>query len=322
MSIHPTNKVQLSVIVVVHNMTREIPRTLQSLTREYQLGSEELNYEVLVIDNGSTETLDISAINAFGPQFQYHYLENPPPSPAFAMNYGARQAKGQVLCFIIDGAHLLTPGIFKFAMASFRAFDRPIVSTRYFFLGPTDQNESILQGYNKEKEDTLLKSIDWPNDGYRLYEIGSPLWGTVPKVTWFNKMFESNCLFMHNDTFADIGGADERFDIPGGGFLNIDFYRNACELEGTQPVLLIGEGSFHQLHGGTTTNVTPEQRDAKVVGYQEQYIKIRGDDFKPSDKPIYYIGHLPTLKSKIHMRTKPGGDSTVSQEWKDTVRDG
>jgi len=304
-------------------MARELPRTLQSLTSEYQLGCEKLDYEVLVIDNGSTEVLDKDAIYAFGPQFQYHYLENPPPSPAFAMNYGTSLSRGNILCFIIDGAHLLTPGVFKFALASFRAFDKAIVATRYFFLGPGDQNDSIMKGYSKAEEDALLEKINWPADGYRLYEIGSPLQGNVPKVTWFNKMLESNCLFMNRSTFEDIGGADERFDIPGGGFLNIDVYRRACELPGTQPVLLVGEGSFHQLHGGTTTNVTPEERDARVSGYQDQYRALRGEDLKPSNKDVYYMGHLPTLKSKIHMRKQRStGNTTVSQNWKDTVRDG
>jgi len=313
--------IKLSVIVVAHNMTREIPKTLQSLTRQYQLDCEDLEYEVLVIDNGSTEVLDGDVIRAFGPHFHYHFLQDAPPSPAYAMNYGARHSSGDILCFIIDGAHLLTPGVFKFALASFRAFKKPIVSARYFFLGPGDQNDSILQGYNKAREDALLESINWPDDGYRLFEIGSPLQGNVPKVTWFNKMLESNCLFMHSESFSEIGGADERFDIPGGGFLNIDIYQQACELEGSQPVLLIGEGSFHQLHGGTTTNVTPEQRDARVIGYQQQYNRLRGEDLKPSTKDVYFIGHLPTLKSKIHMRKQSGGTGSVSQEWKDTVRD-
>jgi hypothetical protein len=142
--------------------------------------------------------------------------------------------------------------------------------------------------------------IGWPNDGYRLYEIGSPLYAKGMKITWFNKMLESNCLFMHREIYSQIGGADERFNIPGGGFLNIDIYQQACKLEGVEPVLLIGEGSFHQLHGGTTTNVAPEQRDAKVLEYHRQYREIRGEDLIPSNKNVYYFGHLPTRASKIH----------------------
>ena len=108
--------------------------------------------------------------------------------------------------------------------------------------------------------------------------------------------------------------------FPGGGFLNIDIYQRACKQEGTQPVLLIGEGSFHQLHGGTTTNVSPQQRDQRVVGYQDQYREIRGEDLQPSDKPVFFLGHLPTLESKIHMRTPAARQQAVSQEWKDTLK--
>jgi hypothetical protein len=49
--------VKLSIIVVAYNMTREIPRTLQSLGKHYQLGCDQLDYEVLVIDNGSARPL-------------------------------------------------------------------------------------------------------------------------------------------------------------------------------------------------------------------------------------------------------------------------
>mgnify|MGYP001564052252 CR=1 FL=1 len=40
---------KLSVIVVTYDMDRELPRTLQSLAREYQLGCQDLEYEILVI---------------------------------------------------------------------------------------------------------------------------------------------------------------------------------------------------------------------------------------------------------------------------------
>jgi hypothetical protein len=84
----------------------------------------------------------------------------------------------------------------------------------------------------------------------------------------------------------------------------------------------MGEGSFHQVHGGTTTNVTPQQRDARVIGYQEQYRTLRGTELAPSTKDVYFMGHLPTLKSKIHMRKNRGTGEAISQSWKDTVRDG
>lgn len=296
---------KLSVIVVAYDMVREIPRTLQSLSRSYQLEAASLDYEVLLIENGSGDSLDEAVVRSFGPNFHYHYLRDPPPSPAYALNYGAEHSAGDILCFIIDGAHLLTPGVFKLALAAFRAFDNPVVANRYFFLGPAEQNDSILAGYDKQREDALLASINWPEEGYRLYEIGVPLQGDVPQITWFNKMTESNCLFMYRDVFERIGSADERFNFPGGGFLNVDLYLNACELAGVIPVQLVGEGSFHQLHGGTTTNVTAAERDVKLQQYLDQYREIRQRSPKITAKDIFYLGHLPTSQSKIHMLSRP-----------------
>lgn len=296
---------KLSVIVIAYNMSREIPRTLQSLGRTYQLDCEDLDYEVLVLDNNSSAPLDARMVESHGANFHYHFLKDAPPSPAYALNYGARHSSGDILCFMIDGAHLLTPGAFRMALATFRAFANPLVLTRYFYMGPASQNESILDGYNQAEEDRLLASIDWPRDGYRLFEVGVPLQGRQPKITWFNKMFETNCLFLNRSLFARIDGADERFDIPGGGFLNMDLYSEAAAIEGVTPVQLIGEGSFHQLHGGTTTNVSPEERDAKVLEYHDQYRQIRGHDCTVTDKDIYYLGHLPSHHSKIHLWSRP-----------------
>ena len=283
-------------------MAREIPRTLQSLSRDYQLEAVDLQYEVLVIDNGSDQKINESIVNEYGEQFHYHYLDNPPASPGHAINYGVKSAKGDVIAIMIDGAHLLTPGVFKFALAAFGAFKNPLVMTRYFFMGNGDQNDTVHQGYNQAVEDGLLAKINWPKQGYRLFEVGAPFQGYMPKVTWYNKMVESNCLFMYRALFEYLGGADERFDYPGGGFLNMDLYKQAVESPGVDPVQLIGEGSFHQLHGGVTTNVSAEDRDQKVRRYGRQYEDIRGKALEVSEKDVYYLGHLPTLQSKIHLR--------------------
>ena len=49
---------KLSVILISYDMAREIPRTLQSLSRGYQQGALDLAYEVLLVDNGSPEPLN------------------------------------------------------------------------------------------------------------------------------------------------------------------------------------------------------------------------------------------------------------------------
>ncbi|GHD31933.1 glycosyltransferase family 2 protein [Halioglobus pacificus] len=292
---------KISVIVICYDMARELPRTLQSLQSSYQLNMSEDDYEVIVIDNGSPNPLADDIVESFGPQFRYVKLKSPPPSPAYALNYGVKEARGDIVCLMIDGAHLLTPGLLSKARDCFTINPDSVVITRYFYMGPGQQNETILEGYNKEVEDGLLAKIDWPSDGYKLFEVGMPLvFKDFPVYTWFYKMLESNCLFISKENFIGMGGADERFDIPGGGFLNLDMYKRACDHPPTQPVLIIGEGSFHQLHGGVSTNVPPDEQTRRVDVYKEQYRSIRGEDLKPVNKDFFYYGNMPTPASRIH----------------------
>ncbi len=291
---------RLSVIVIAHNMAREIPRTLTSLSRDYQLEAAELGYEVILIDNGSTQPLDPATWSHIDAPVKYLRLDDAHPSPAQAINLGAQQATGEILCLMIDGAHLLTPGVFKLAMAADLAMPEAVVALRYFFLGPDEQNHSMADGYNQSIEDQLLSSVNWPSDGYRLFEIGTPFRAGSAGTNWLHKVFESNCLFLRRSRFEALGGADEAFNLPGGGFVNLDLYKRACDSPGVNPVQIIGEGSFHQIHGGTTTNVPIADRKRRTELYQEQYRKIRGHDNYVTDKDIFYLGHLPTEHSKIH----------------------
>jgi len=113
-------------------------------------------------------------------------------------------------------------------------------------------------------------------------------------------MFESNCLFVRRSLFLESGGADERFDFPGGGFINLDIFNRLVETPGVAGVQLIGEGCFHQLHGGTTTNVTPQERDQELEHYRRQFEAIRGHGDVITSKTFLYMGHLPNNASKIH----------------------
>ncbi len=290
---------KLSVILVSYDMVREIPRTLQSLARDYQHGARDLNYEVLLIDNGSPVPLDEATWAGIDVPVRLICVPDAPPSPAKAINIALAEAKGEIVCLMIDGAHLLTPGVFRMAISGYQAFDNAVVAIRYFYLGVEEQTVSVNKGYDKQAEDKLLERIHWPRDGYRLFEISTPLRSGAKKLTWFNGMFESNCLFMRKSLFWELGGADERFDHPGGGFLNLDTFKRAVEAAGVTPIQIIGEGSFHQLHGGLTTNSDSGKRAALLERYREQYARIRGHTELMAKVPFIYMGHMPTVASNI-----------------------
>lgn len=291
---------KLSIILIAYDMAREIPRSLQALSRTYQHGAQALEYEVILIDNGSPVPLDPASWTGIDVPVRFIQVENASPSPAKAINIGLREAEGEILCLMIDGAHILTPGVFRLALACYAVFDNPVVATRYFWLGPDAQNESIARGYSRSVEDQLLQSIDWPEDGYRLFEIGTPLRQGAENINWLNRMFESNCLFLKRALFEEQGGADERFDFPGGGFINMDIFGRAIDAPGVTAAQLIGEGCFHQLHGGTTTNISTDKLALELSKYRQQFEAIRGHADYVTKKKFHFMGHLPTTASKIH----------------------
>jgi glycosyltransferase involved in cell wall biosynthesis len=295
---------KLSVILISYDMAREIPRTLRSLSRSYQQGAEDLAYEVLLVDNGSPVPLNEATWADVDVPVRLIRIEGASASPAGAINIALEEAAGEIICLMIDGAHILTPGVFKMALSSYQAFENAVVAIRYFYLGMDEQTVSVAKGYTQQAEDKLLERINWPEDGYRLFEISIPLRSGASRLTWFNRMFESNCLFMKRSLFKQLHGADERFDYPGGGFLNLDIFKRAVESPGVTPLQIIGEGSFHQLHGGTTTNSSGEERDARLEKYREQYARIRGHNDVMAKVLFNYMGHMPTTASNITARER------------------
>ncbi len=285
---------RLSVIVIVYDMDREAPRTLRSLAVPYQRGIAERDYEVIVIDNGSPVPLGEDRVRALGPQFRYHYLRDAQRSPAAALNQGVAKSRGDIVGLFIDGARIASPGLLSTALQGFRLDRDPTVATLGWHLGPEVQNQSIAKGYCRAEEDRLLEAIAWPNDGYRLFEIAT-LAGSSYRG-YFATPAESNALFMTRHAFRELGGFDPAFDLPGGGLVNLDFFIRALEREDAPLIMLLGEGTFHQMHGGAATGVADV--GVRFQAWSEQYRMIRGKAWQHPDKPMTLLGALPPAARK------------------------
>ena len=279
----------LSVIVVVFNMAREARRTLHSLSPSYQIGVSEDEYEVIVVDNGSTPPFRASE-SAAG-NVRSFYIENASPSPVSALNFGVRQSRGAYVGTIIDGARLLTPGVIRYALRAFRAFPEPIVAVPAWHLGPDIQRFAMRNGYSREVEDALLERIGWPANPYRLFEI-STLAASCTEG-WFRPMDESSCLIVSRAAFDAIGGYDEQFQSLGGGLASHDIYRRLCALGDHDLVVLLGEGSFHQIHGGIATNAADEDFARRYAIWTAEYQAIRGTPYARLPRATHFLGHIP-----------------------------
>jgi cephalosporin hydroxylase len=303
----PADPVDLSVVVVVYNMRREAPRTLHSLSRAYQEGIHGTSYEVVVVENGSDddERLGGELVRDFGPEFRYLDLAGEAsPSPVGALNRGIEITRGRSLALMIDGAHVLTPGVLRFGLQGLATYAPAIVATQQWYVGPGQQGAAMDDGYDQAYEDLLFDRIQWPGNGYRLFEIGH----FVGERDWLDGLWESNCVFVTRAQLEQVGGFEERFSMPGGGYANLELYERLGSSPDVTVCSILGEGSFHQVHGGTTTNQTDAaERRSRVFGYGQHYADLRGRAFRGPGKPIHFVGRISTGAAR---RTKPRRLST------------
>src|SRR5258708_2791707 len=121
-------------------------------------------------------------------------------------------------------------------------------------------------------------------------------------------MWESNCMFVTRAQLAQVGGFDESFTVAGGGYSNLELYERLGASPDVTVCTIMGEGSFHQVHGGTTTNqIDAAERRSRVFGYSQEYAALRGRPFRGPGKPIHFVGRLPNASSR---RSKPRRMST------------
>ena len=275
----------ISVVVVFHDMARELPRTLRTLAPDYQ-GLPADDYEVIVVDNGSTAGPDPSVFDAFPGVLRVHRIDEAPPSPARAANAGLGLATGSLVGLVVDGARMASPGLLERARLAAGLAARPVITAPAYHLGAARQMDAVGDGYDQRVEDRLLTTVDWEGDGTRLFEV-STLAGSSGRG-WFGPMGESSALFLPPALWRELGGLDERFELPGGGLVNHDLYRRACGLPGVQLIALLGEGTFHQFHGGVATSrrLTWDEMHA-------DYVALRGEHYRPPANEPLYVGGIP-----------------------------
>jgi hypothetical protein len=297
----------LSIIVVSFNMSRELPRTVRSLSPDLQHGVAAEDYEIIVVDNGSTIPPTPEEVMSWAPNGRLLVVgENARPSPVQAINDALAESRGELVGVFIDGARIASPGVLAGALDAAKLQPTPVIGVFSFHLGPDIQSRSTQNGYDRTAEDRLLNSVRWEEDPYRLFEIA--VFADSSAGGWFSTPAETNALFLKRAKWLELGGFDPAFKSPGGGLANLDLWARLCGDPSIRPALLLGEATFHQVHGGVATNAASSPWEH----FHAEYVRIRGHDYqKPSVSP-WLFGRFQDR----HLRSV--GDSVVG--WAERMR--
>jgi hypothetical protein len=259
------------LVIICHDMRRELPRTLRSLAAPYQRGCPRGRCEIIVVDNGSAVPPHGEDFASLDADIRVLHQPEPTASPVAAVNTGLAAARAGLIGVWIDGARMASPGLIAACLHAAILHPRPVIATLNYQIGPALQYASAANGYDQQAEDALLARIEWPQDGYRLFDIATSELRHGPA----GPMLESNALFLPRALWRELGGYDPAFTEPGGGGVNPDTFIRACLLPGAQLIRVLGEGTFHQFHGGLSTS-TPDGAMHVVKQASRAYLRRRG----------------------------------------------
>lgn len=294
-------KPMLSVVVVAYNMARQAMNTLYSLSTDYQRGVTREEYEVVVVENQSTNNLHPEEIAKLSGNFRYTLRQESEPTPIHALNQGIELSEGGNICLMIDGARMLSPRTLRYIIDALTIEPNALVAVPGYHIGEQDQKLNNVNQHNEILEQQLLDSIHWKRQGYRLFEI-SCLSPANPH-SYLHPLMESNCLSCSKQTILNYGGANPLFKSPGGGAVNLDLYRGLCSNPKIKLYITPGEGTFHQYHGGVTT-MQRDDLEALLMSFRAEYESIKGNPYTAVRKEPILIGAitsfaLPTFKEAV-----------------------
>jgi glycosyltransferase involved in cell wall biosynthesis len=276
---------KVSVVIISYNMARELPRTIKSFSPAMQRRVGVKEYELIVVDNGSARLPAEQELKAIAPNLVLLSQPAPTVSPVPAIHRGLQVARGELVGVCIDGARMASPGLIATALAASRLHERAIVGTLAFHLGPDVQMASVLRGYSQQVEDALLAACGWEEDGYRLFRIST--FAGSSEFGWFMIPAETNALFLRRTHWRELdGGYDLRFKAPGGGLANLDLWQRLAADATAEVIMLLGEGTFHQVHGGVATNAT----SPTWPQFHQEFAAIRGIDYAHPVRQTVFFG--------------------------------
>jgi glycosyltransferase involved in cell wall biosynthesis len=281
-------------------MARQLQNTLYTLSADFQQEVSQQDYEVIVMENSSSDNLPPAAVAELPGNFRYLLRQEKSATPVYAVNEAFALCRAPYICLMIDGARMVSPRIIRTALEAFSMNENALVAVPGYHLGQDEQHIAAGERDLAAEEAALLASVDWRNSGYDLFSIST--FSGANRNGYLNPIMECNCLFASAENYAAIGHANTQFTLPGGGSINLHMYRSLGTLPGTALVVLPGEGSFHQYHGGVTTSSYAE-REAEIEKHRVQLHSFWPGGFHSLRRDPILLGRVPPQAQPFLVRS-------------------
>ena len=273
---------KLSIIVATYKMQREAPRTILSLLPPLQQCVDDVDYEIIVVDNGSPEPLGLDDVLVAAPR-PVRLVRVAPDrasvSPVGCINAAVRdRSTGDWLMICIDGARLASSHLVRRTTDILTRHPHAFTFVASRHLGPKLQKLAIDEGYDQAIEDKLLDSVAWSTNLDNLYTAS--VWAGAHDRKNPLLQNESNAFAMCREMWDSVGGYDEGFERPGGGLCNLELFSRYVNRKDALNVLLYGETTFHQVH-----NVPLKSKTHNYFGESKaEYVKVTGESYR---RPLF-----------------------------------
>ena len=293
----------ISVIVIGYRMAAQLQNTLYTLSAAYQRNIREQDVEVVIVENESDDCLSADVLERLPANVRYHRRREAGRSPVAAINFAFGECRGDYIGLLVDGARMLTPRVLEYASLAYRMDPDSITTVPGYHIGSQEHHTIDSETAAYATEARLLGSVDWRDNGYLLFTIATI--GGGNRNGYLQPFMESNCLFASRRHFERIGFADERFQLPGGGSINLHMFRALGMHPDTRLVVLPGEGSFHQYHGGVTTRARADRAE-ELLSHKQQLHGIWNGEFHSLRREPLLLGAvtpwaLPLLEHSARM---------------------
>jgi hypothetical protein len=236
----PAVSPRLSVLMLVHESSRQAENSLSSVLAPYQEETDG-GVELVVVETASRDVLGETRARAHGDGIRYFGMDVG-STRIDAMTVGLGECRGELVGLFMDGAHILSPRAIDTATRAANLCERPlIVIPEYRF-----DEASVPGSHRSDDELAWLERVNWKKDSHQLFDAARL--GPANPTGFLGPLLGAAGLFAKREQFATLSTPSPLLDVPGGYALRLSIYTQLARVPGTRLIVLAGEGAFRQHH--------------------------------------------------------------------------